>query len=306
MDRTEKGKSLIDFPRDYVILDLETTGLDPAFDEIIEIGAIRVRNGEEVERFNSLVKPSYPVDPYIEELTGLTNAILKTAPNLSEVLPAAYEFIGSDIIVGHNVNFDINFLYDNLSDLLGLTCKNDFVDTLRLSRKLLPELSHHRLSDIAEALGVERVQEHRSLGDCETTYNCFKMIEHRVLSSIGAEAFIKSFKGKPSKSLDLHTLTADSSMFDETHPLYGKVCVFTGALERLTRAEAAQIVLNIGGICDNGVTKKTNFLILGNNDYCPTIKEGKSSKQRKAEEYKAKGQDIEVLTENVFYDLISG
>ena len=77
------------------------------------------------------------------------------------------------------------------------------------------------------------------------------------------------------------------------------------SIEKYSRQEAAQIIVNLGGSCENGVTKKTNFLILGNNDYCSSIKDGKSSKQKKAEEYKLKGQDIEIIPESVFYDMIN-
>lgn len=84
------------------------------------------------------------------------------------------------------------------------------------------------------------------------------------------------------------------------------MCVFTGTLERMTRKEVMQIVVDLGGINGNSVTAKTNYLILGNNDYCPLIKDGKSNKQKKAEELKLKGKDIEILTENVFYDMIEG
>ena len=93
--------------------------------------------------------------------------------------------------------------------------------------------------------------------------------------------------------------------FDETHPLYGKLCVFTGTLEKMQRKDAMQIVVDLGGQVGNSVTKKTNFLILGNNDYCPLIKDGKSSKQKKAETLKLAGNDIEIISEDVFYDMIS-
>ena len=101
-------------------------------------------------------------------------------------------------------------------------------------------------------------------------------------------------------------ITATSVNFDPEHPLYGKVCVFTGALERMTRKEAMQIVVDLGAICGDSVTEKTNYLILGNNDYCTTIKDGKSSKQKKAEKLKLKGNEIEIISENIFYDLIKG
>ena len=100
-------------------------------------------------------------------------------------------------------------------------------------------------------------------------------------------------------------MTTENTVFDETHPLYGKVCVFTGTLEKMIRKEAVQLVLDLGGICDNSVTKKTNYLILGNNDYCSSIKGGKSNKQKKAEELRLKGNDIEIIPEDVFYDMVA-
>ena len=114
--------------------------------------------------------------------------------------------------------------------------------------------------------------------------------------------FEASHKTKPVNAKDI---TTDNTDFDETHPLFGKLCVFTGTLEKMTRKDAMQIVVDFGGQVGNSVTKKTNYLILGNNDYCSSIKDGKSSKQKKAESLKLAGNDIEIISENVFYDMIS-
>lgn len=303
MEREYKGNSLIDFPENYVVVDCETTGLDAEYDSIIEVAALRVRNNTVVDSFSSLVNPGFEIDPFIEELTGITNDMLHTAPMPQDVFPAALAFLGDDIIVGHNVNFDINFLYDNFTDYCHEPLKNDFVDTLRISRKALPELPHHRLKDIADAFSVTPSGAHRSLADCQTTFDCYLELCSHISSAYGFSEFVKSFKHH-SKHINLHDITTDRTDFDETHPLFGKHCVFTGALERMTRADAAQLVVNVGGICDNGVTKKTNFLILGNNDYCAAIKGGKSSKHKKAEEYKLNGLDIEIIPENVFYEML--
>lgn len=100
-------------------------------------------------------------------------------------------------------------------------------------------------------------------------------------------------------------MVPESDDIDETNPFYEKECIFTGKLERLVRKEAQQLVVNMGGHCGTSVTKKTNFLILGNNDYCKSIKDGKSSKQKKAESLKLKGQDIEVIPEDVFYEMLT-
>lgn len=302
-ERKDKGKSLVDFPSDYIVLDLETTGFEPHFDNIIEIAALRVRDGEVVDSFSTLVKPYDEIDEFITELTGITNDMLFTAPTPEEVFPSVREFLGDDIIIGHNVNFDVNFLYDWFEIILHEPFTNDFIDTMRLSRKVLPELQHHRLADIASALEVSPNTFHRALNDCHTTFDCFRALYARVCASGSVDEFINSFK-QNYKKYDLRQIAAENTDFDETHPLYGKRCVFTGALEKMTRTDAAQLVVNVGGICDNGITKKTNFLILGNNDYCKTIKDGKSTKQKKAEQYKLSGIDIEIIPESVFYDML--
>ena len=167
--REQKGNSLIEFPNKYIAFDIETTGLDPMYDEIIEIGAIKIENGKEVEVFNTLVKPEYEIDEFISELTGITNEMVKESPYIDEVLPKFIDFIKDSIILGHNVNFDINFIYDNLKDKLGLYLTNDYVDTLRLSRLLLTNLPHHRLDDLINYFNLETRSEHRALNDCLLT-----------------------------------------------------------------------------------------------------------------------------------------
>lgn len=84
------------------------------------------------------------------------------------------------------------------------------------------------------------------------------------------------------------------------------MCVFTGTLDKMQRKEAMQLIADLGGIPGDGVTKKTNYLILGNNDYCKTIKDGKSSKQKKAEKMILEGADLQIVPEAVFYDIVLG
>lgn len=301
--REHKGKSLLQFPNDFTIIDLETTGLTPRWDSIIEVSALKVRDGKVIEEFDTLINPEYEISNFITELTGITNEMLIGAPTIEPTLPLIKEFIGDDIILGHNVNFDINFLYDKLDFYLDDCLKNDFVDTLRLSRKVLPELEHHRLCDISSALNVSVETAHRALSDCYTTFSCYQRLREVIKESYDNEDEFLAKKGTYN-CCDLRKLHTDKQCFDETHLLYKKVCVFTGVLEKMNRAQAAQCVVDLGGLCENTVTQRTNFLILGNNEYCSTIKDGKSSKQKKAESYKLKGLDIEILSEDVFYDLL--
>lgn len=296
--RPNKGNSLLIFPLDYTVIDIETTGLDPKWDEIIELAALRARGGIVVDRFETLVRPSHDVSDFIEELTGITNRELLKAPFISKALPGFLDFIGTDVVVGHNAHFDVNFIYDAAEHFCSRAFSNDIVDTMRLARHILPDLSSHSLTDVSKALGVVRAGEHRAFVDCMTT---FKVLEE--LSKTG-HVFNTNSKGNrihyTTKAADI---TAEEGLAQPDNPLYGKVCVFTGALS-ITRKDAMQAVANIGGICADSVTKKTNFLILGNNDYCMSIKDGKSTKQKKAEALILKGHDLQILSESVFFDFI--
>ncbi|MFR5048695.1 MAG: exonuclease domain-containing protein [Faecalispora sporosphaeroides] len=301
VSRDEKGISLLLLPSSYTVIDLETTGLDPQWNDIIEFGALRVEDSVVVDRFSSLVNPGYEIDDFITELTGITNEMLSTAPDINNVLQKFLDFIGDSIVIGHNVNFDINFIYDTCIEILHKPFKNNFIDTMRLSRRLFPQERHHRLCDLIDRFCVSDTIEHRALADAEQTNRCYLYMK-QYMEDNGFD--IKSIL--PTKNtFSAKDIQASTNEFDETSPIYAKVFVFTGTLERMTRKEAMQIVVDNGGKCGDGVNKNTNYLVLGNYDYCTTIKGGKSTKQKKAEQLKLAGFDIEIISENVFYDMIT-
>ena len=297
--RTHKGKSLLLFPEDYTVVDIETTGFDPMFDEIIEVAGIKYRGRNEVGRFQSLVKPDDGIPDYITALTGITNEMVADAPGIEDVLPRFLEFIGEDIVVGHNVHFDVNFIYDYAEDFELKPFSNDLVDTLRLSRRLYPELQSHKLSALAAHFGVEPDGEHRALADCVTTQKCLSAMDAYAAQNGGIPESAEDLYRKLSK-----TIVAETSDFDPDSLIYGRTFAFTGKLERMTRKEAMQAVVNAGGHCTDGVVAETNYLVLGNNDYCKAIKDGKSAKQKKAEKRKLNGADIESISESVFCDML--
>lgn len=303
--RERKGKSLIDIPSSYVAFDIETTGLDPEYDEIIEIGAVKIKEGKEIETFNTLIKPEYEIDEFITELTGITNEMVENAPSIDEVLPKFMDFIKDYIIIGHNVNFDINFIYDNLirCDMNPIT--NDFIDTLRLSRRLLPELKHHRLSDLADYYNINTVGSHRSLKDVRMTIEVYNNLEKLALEKYSnIDNFKDACKSKCHSGFKASDVTTNNTEFDEENLFYDKYVAITGTLEKMLRKEAMQVIADLGGHCQDGVNKETNYLILGNNDYNSILRGKKSSKLLKAESLKLAGQDIDIISENVFYDII--
>lgn len=297
--RDHKGKSLVEFPETYVVIDIETTGLDPVFDDIIELGALKCENGIPVSQYQTLVNPGYEIDDFIIELTGITNEMLSDAPTIRETLPHFLAFIGDSIVVGHNVNFDINFIYDNAEHLELSTFTNDFVDTMRISRRLYKDLENHKLSTLSKFLGVETPEAHRAIADCSKTQMCFEKMR-RYADKIGGipEPEWKSFN-KMAKSI-----VPETTDFDPDSPIYGMAFAFTGKLERMTRKEAMQAVANAGGICCDGVVAETNYLVIGNLDYCKSIKGNKSAKQKKAEKMQRAGSDIATISEDVFYDML--
>lgn len=303
--RPGRGASVLSLLENYVSLDLETTGFSPEYCEIIEIACIRYRNGVEVDSFSSLVKPNDidSVEDHITKLTGITPNMLQSAPTIDVVFPQALSFIGDDIIVAHKASFDINFMYDNM-ERLGLgVFGNDYIDTMRMSRRLFPDFVNHKLKTLVKQFHISDDVAHRSESDARQAARCYQyMVQYTVEHSLYEKL---SYGGKHGSNVRSSDIVGNPELLRENSPLYGKTIVFTGALDRMTRKEAMQIVADLGGINGDTVTKKTDYLVIGNNDMCASIKGGKSSKQKKAEKYILAGFDLAIISENVFYDMLS-
>ena len=169
-NRLYKGHSLIKNLNDYTVLDIETTSLDSFTGEIVEISAIKVRDKKEVDTFSELIKTHNRLGAFTTRLTGITNEMVqKEGKDLINVLQQFKDFLDRDIIVGHNVNFDINFIYDSMYKNMNEYLTNDFVDTLRISRKVLPNLRHHKLDNLIDYFNLVKRDEHRALNDCILT-----------------------------------------------------------------------------------------------------------------------------------------
>lgn len=170
---TGKRRNL--YAKDYVVFDLETTGLSPTSDEIIEISAIKVRDHKPVEEFSTLVNPGRRIPYTATAINGITDQMVEDAPPLQEALERFLAFIGDDILAGHNIHtFDIHFLDNGISRTLGRTLSNDYVDTLYLARNCLPQLSRHRLTDVAEHFHIRTEGAHRALNDCAMNQQCYE------------------------------------------------------------------------------------------------------------------------------------
>lgn len=303
-DRPYKGLSVMDLPENYCCIDIETTGFMPNYDEIVEICGIKVRSGKIVENYSTLIKPIKPIDSFITELSGVTNEMLEGQPRIEEVAIDFYNFLSDEILLGHNTHFDINFLYDAFEKILNKPLRNNFIDLMRISRHLFQDFKNHKLATIAKELGVNTEVRHRAEADCITTIKCLEECR-AYIDENEIDIYTLFRQGKNGRvKLRADSIVSETTDFDPEHPLYYKVCVFTGALEKMVRKEAMQAVVNVGGKCKDNVSRDVNLLILGNNDYCSTIKDGKSSKQKKAEGLILKGHDLQIIPEDVFYELL--
>jgi DNA polymerase-3 subunit epsilon len=150
----------------YVLLDLETTGGNPVHDRITEIAAVRVEHGVEVARWSTLVNPGVHVSSFIERLTGISNAMVASAPRFAEVAPELLALLDGAVLVAHNVRFDHGFLLNELSRLdVALRVKT--LCTVRLSRLLYPQFKGHGLDAIMQRHGLSNAARHRAMGDVE-------------------------------------------------------------------------------------------------------------------------------------------
>lgn len=175
--REGKGSHFYDLLSHYTVIDIETTGLYPSKCEIIEVAAVKVRDGKIVDTYESLIKPSAKVSYLIEKLTGITNQMLSDAPQREKVIPEYADFIGDDVVIGHNIaSFDSCFLYDYFMDVLKRPFSNPMVDTLYFSKKCGIEPDDFKLTSIAQLFGVE-YEAHRALNDCIANHAVYEKLK---------------------------------------------------------------------------------------------------------------------------------
>ncbi len=162
---------------EFVVIDTETTGLRPGSHRVIEVAGVRIRGGEVLGSYHSLLNPGVRIPNFIVQFTGITQEMLATAPKSHEALPDFLSFVGDAIVVGHNVGFDLSFLsYE--ARLLGQSFPIDGLDTIPLARRFLPGLRRFKLDNVATHLKIPTASRHRALGDAKVTAAIFlKLLE---------------------------------------------------------------------------------------------------------------------------------
>ncbi|MDO4261269.1 MAG: exonuclease domain-containing protein [Eubacteriales bacterium] len=237
--------------RDYIALDVETTGLNPGRDKVLEIGAVRVRDGVEAETFQTLIDAGTPVPERIQELTGITDEMRRMGRRPEQVYPEFVEFCGDLPVLGHNVQFDFGFLKQGAVNQ-GLTFEKEALDTLKIARRVLPDLPSRTLAAMCAHYQVDPGSSHRALDDARSA--------HRVLWKLWEE-----FGERDPEAFALRRLTYSAKRQSpitnsqkgylndllKYHRIETSICI-----EDMTRSEASRmidrIILQYGRISRGG------------------------------------------------------
>ncbi len=195
----QPAEAVLDTGTEYVVFDTETTGLSAYENELIEIAGVKMKAGEVIDTFASLIQPSVSIPEKITEITNITNEMVRGQPTVHEVLPRFYEFAKDCILVAHNAEFDLSFLKEQCRRLNHPAFEQPVIDTLALARTLLPDDRNHRLKTLTQKFNVKLTQHHRALADSEATgkvfYHLLEMADKKYgvnrltrLTAIGKES----------------------------------------------------------------------------------------------------------------------
>lgn len=267
---------------DYVVLDVETTGLKPGVDKIIELGMVKVADGKLCGEFSSLVNPETPIPTRITKLTGITNEDLASAPLFSALASQIVSFLGDSLILGHNISFDLSFLVPAL-EACGSHPRFTCLDTCALARKAFPELPNHKLNTLIDALSLSDGQTHRALDDVYCTLALFNKIREKYPDSPLLNAVYSCC-----------TPIETFSFSPPGQPLAGKRLFLTGTFT-FPYSAAQKLISAAGGSVTYNLSDQTDYLVYGFQDDEDMSRY--EADLAAAREMQAKGHRIQLLNE---------
>lgn len=221
----------------YVSIDLETTGLNPRRDKIIEIGVLKVERGEITDRFSTFVNPGRKLEERIVQLTGIRDEELEGAPYIEEVLPEALSFLGELPLLGHSVLFDFSFMKKAAVDQR-LSFEKNGLDTLRIARRYLADLEHRNLDYLCKYYGIPH-QAHRALEDAEATHILYRKLAELFYGKEDEGLFVPA----PLHYQVKRDTPATKAQKEQLYSLlWQHRIVLNVDVERMTRSEASRFI----------------------------------------------------------------
>ncbi|WP_173916476.1 PolC-type DNA polymerase III [Halobacillus sp. Marseille-Q1614] len=245
----------------YIVFDVETTGLSAVYDKIIELAAVKVREGEIIDRFESFANPHHPLSQTTVDLTGITDDMVKDAPEIEDVIKDFHEWMGDDILVAHNASFDMGFLNAGFKLVNYEKSANPVIDTLELARFLVPELKNHRLNTLCKYFDIELTQHHRAIYDAEATgYLLWKLVKKAIERGITNHKNLNDYMGEGkayqrSRPSHVTLLAANATGLKNIYRLVSESHInYYYRVPRIPRSRLAKLRegILVGSGCDKG------------------------------------------------------
>lgn len=223
--------------KSYICFDIETTGLSPVENEVLEIGALKVREGKVTRRFIEFIRPAASIPEAVTRLTGITDAMVSDARDARSVIPDFIDFCEDDVLIGHNVIFDYSFI-KSWASANGLAFEKEGIDTLKIARKVLPDLESRSLESLCAHYQIENPSAHRAYHDALATAKLYQTLAHYFESGSPSVFQPSPLQYRPKKVLPatakqialLRRLTAGSHAGIDWDP------------DTLTRNEASRLI----------------------------------------------------------------
>lgn len=247
-----KGKPILEFPDSYIVVDIETTGLDPVKDCIIEISAVKYRKNRKVDDYVVLINIDRRVPLHITELTGITNKMLEGGVEVTAALQGFIDFIGEDILVGYNVPFDLAFLTIASERYLIRSIFNDYIDVMQIAMEKLPFLGRPKQIVVAKYFGIGTEGSHRALNDCEICNACYQKLKELSVP----------LYSMPDKQVLLEALP--DAQGDK--PFLGKKFLFIGCLYKWYIKNLMDVVEKLGGTVCSDTSGSIDIVVVGTAD----------------------------------------
>lgn len=267
------------FPDNYTVIDIETTGLKPATDFITEISALKFRCNRKVDEFVMLVKPNCHIPYHITRLTGIDDAAVADAPRIEDVIWQFKEFIGDDILMGYNVSFDISFLTNKLQDCYAQSINNAYVDVMHMAKTVLPELGRVKQTALASYFGIATDGAHRADVDCEICNGCYQRLKQLQLA--GYEP--------PIAQRELNLAVAAQVLRD-------KHIALLGVPDGFYLKNLQQLLQKLGAVIDTDIVAATDIVVVGTGGMTSYDNE----QLAQVIELKKQGAELSLLKDNVF------
>ena len=301
----------------YVALDVETANSFRG--SICSIGLVKFQNGKVVDSFYSLINPEEDFDYRNINIHGITQKDILNSPIFPEIRQRIIDFIGTNIVVSHFAQFDIGALKDAYLKYNLDFDDVKFVCSYRLAKIALPGLINYKLKTLTKELNI-KLEHHNALSDAKASglilgyllsANSYSDIDeflynyhYNKTGLHGQYGFNRQLKGDYKSNLIYQPTDEEKALMNPDHYFYGLYFCFTGKLERMTRKEAITMVALTGGIPEKNVTKNTNILVVGEQDWRVVGKSGLSIKMKKAQSLLENGQNIEIMTEDDFIKML--